>query len=124
MKIGYLGKGVGLAAVVALGAIGSASADEWFVLSQKAIKSMDPNVEIKAEAGKMIKPIKVWGGFAGAINAMTVQQEYVRDHGMYLPKKSVVEMEIRIMFSKGKLRLTEEYLELKAPAAPAVASGQ
>jgi len=28
------------------------------------------------------------------------------------------------MFSKGKLRLTEEYLELKAPAAPAVASGQ
>jgi len=55
MKIGYLAKGVGLAAVVALGAIGSAGADEWFVLSQKAIKSMDPNVEIKAEAGKMWK---------------------------------------------------------------------
>lgn len=80
--------------------------------------------QIVASEMKMIKPIKVWGGFAGAINAMTVQQEYVRDHGMYLPKKSVVEMEIRIMFSKGKLRLTEEYLELKAPAAPAVASGQ
>ena len=55
MKIGYLAKGVGLASVVALGAIGSASADEWFVLSQKAIKSMDPNVEIKAEAGEDVE---------------------------------------------------------------------
>ena len=55
MKIGYLAKGVGLASVVALGAIGSAGADEWFVLSQKAIKSMDPSVEIKAEAGKFWK---------------------------------------------------------------------
>ena len=55
MKIGYLAKGVGFASVVALGAIGSAGADEWFVLSQKTIKSMDPNVEIKAEEGKMWK---------------------------------------------------------------------
>ena len=55
MKIGYLAKGVGLAAVVALGAIGSAGADEWFVLGQKTIKSMDPNAEIKAEEGKMWK---------------------------------------------------------------------
>ena len=51
MKIGYLGKGVGLASIIVLGTLGSAGADEWFVLSQKAIKSMDPNVEIKAEAG-------------------------------------------------------------------------
>ncbi len=55
MKIGYLGRGVGLASVVALGAIGSASADEWFVLSEKAVKSMDSKVEIKAEKGKMWK---------------------------------------------------------------------
>ena len=55
MKIGYLAKGVGLASVVALGAIGSASADEWFVLSEKPVKSMDSKVEIKAEKGKMWK---------------------------------------------------------------------
>ncbi len=46
MKIGYLGRGVGLASAVLLVALGSASADEWFVLSEKPIKSMDPSVEI------------------------------------------------------------------------------
>ena len=55
MKVGYLGRGVGLAAVVLLVALGSASADEWFLLSGKEIKSTDPNTEIKAEAGKMWK---------------------------------------------------------------------
>ena len=55
MKVGYLGRGVGLASVVLLVALGSASADEWFVLSEKTIKSTDPSVEIKAEAGKMWK---------------------------------------------------------------------
>ena len=29
--------------------------DEWFVLSEKPIKSTDPSAEIKAEAGKMWK---------------------------------------------------------------------
>ena len=29
--------------------------DEWFVLSEKPIKSMDPSAEIKAEAGKIWK---------------------------------------------------------------------
>ena len=55
MKVGYLGRGVGLASAVLLVALGSASADEWFVLSEKPIKSMDPSAEIKAEAGKMWK---------------------------------------------------------------------
>jgi hypothetical protein len=55
MKVGYLGRGVGLASVVLLVALGSASADEWFLLSQKEIKATDPSTEIKAEAGKMWK---------------------------------------------------------------------
>ena len=56
MKARYLGGGIGLASVVLLVALGSASAkDEWFVLGEKAIKSMDPSAEIKAEEGKMWK---------------------------------------------------------------------
>ena len=57
MKVGYLGRGIGLASVVLLIAlVGSASAkDEWFVLGEKAVKSMDPSAEIKAEEGKMWK---------------------------------------------------------------------
>jgi hypothetical protein len=56
MKVGYLRAGVGLAAVVLLAALGSASAaDQWFVLSEKVVKTMDPSTEIKAEAGKMWK---------------------------------------------------------------------
>ena len=55
MKARYLGGGIGLASVVLLAALGSASADEWFVLSEKPIKSMDPSTEIKAEAGKFWK---------------------------------------------------------------------
>lgn len=57
MKVGYL-KGVGLAAgalLVALGSASSASADQWFVLSEKVIKTMDPGTEIKAEKGKVWK---------------------------------------------------------------------
>ena len=55
MKARYLAGGIGLASVVLLAALGSASADEWFVLSEKPIKSMDPSTEIKAEAGKFWK---------------------------------------------------------------------
>ena len=55
MKVRYLGRGIGLASAVLLIALGSASADEWFVLGEKVIKSMDPSTEIKAEAGKMWK---------------------------------------------------------------------
>ena len=36
MKVGYLGRGIGLASVVLLVALGSASAkDEWFVLERE-----------------------------------------------------------------------------------------
>ena len=55
MKVGYLGRGVGLASAVLLVALGTASADEWFVMSEKPIKSMDPSADIKAEAGKFWK---------------------------------------------------------------------
>ena len=55
MKARYLGGGIGLASVVLLIALGSASADEWFVLREQVVKTMDPNTEIKAEAGKMWK---------------------------------------------------------------------
>ena len=47
---------LGLASVVLLGALGTASAkDEWFVLSEQTIKSTDPSVRIAAEEGKWKK---------------------------------------------------------------------
>ena len=56
MKTRYLGGGIGLAFVVLLIALSSASAkDQWFVLSEKVIESMNPSVDIKAEEGKMWK---------------------------------------------------------------------
>ena len=48
--------GLGLAAVILLGAVATASAkDEWFVLSEQTIKSTDPSVRITAEDAKWIK---------------------------------------------------------------------
>ena len=55
MKARFLGGGIGFAAVVLLAALGSASADQWFVLGEKVIKTMDPSAEIKAEEGKFWK---------------------------------------------------------------------
>jgi hypothetical protein len=55
MKARYLGRAIGLASAFLLIALGSASADEWFVLGEKVIKSMDPSIEIKAEEGKFWK---------------------------------------------------------------------
>ena len=55
MKVGFLGRAVGFASVLSLVALGSASADEWFVLSEKMVKATDPSTDIKAEAGKMWK---------------------------------------------------------------------
>ena len=55
MKLGYLSRGVGLASVVLLVALGSAHADQWVVLGEKVIKATDPSTEIKAEEGKMWK---------------------------------------------------------------------
>jgi hypothetical protein len=55
MKARYLGGGIGLAFAVLLVALGSAAADQWFVLGEKVVKSMDPSTDIKAEEGKMWK---------------------------------------------------------------------
>jgi hypothetical protein len=56
MKVGYLRGAVGLASVILLVALGSASAaDQWVVLGEKAIKSTDPSTEIKVEGGKLLK---------------------------------------------------------------------
>jgi hypothetical protein len=56
MNVGYLRGAVGLASVVLLVALGSASAaDQWVVLGEKAIKSTDPSTEIKVEGGKLLK---------------------------------------------------------------------
>jgi hypothetical protein len=55
MKARYLGGGIGLASIVLLLALGSAAADQWFVLGEKVVKSMDPSTDIKAEEGKFWK---------------------------------------------------------------------
>ena len=45
-----------VAAVVLIGAVGSAgAADEWFVLSEQTVKDTDPSVRITAEEAKWIK---------------------------------------------------------------------
>lgn len=77
--------------------------------------------KIVATEMHMVKPIKVWGGFAGAINNMNVQQEYfVNSGGMYLPKKNTIEMEMRIMLTKARLHVVEEYSDFKPAATVAV----
>ena len=56
MKVGYLGRALGLATIVLMGVVSTAGAkDEWFVLSEQTIKATDPSVRITAEDGKWIK---------------------------------------------------------------------
>jgi len=56
MKARLVVGALGLAFVVAMGAVGTAGAkDEWFVLGEQTIKSTDPSVRITAEEGKWIK---------------------------------------------------------------------
>ena len=48
-----------VAAVVLIGAVGSASAaDEWFVLGEQTLKAVDQGVEIKSEGGRWAKDVK------------------------------------------------------------------
>jgi hypothetical protein len=55
MKVRYL-VSLGVASVVLLGAVGTASAkDEWFVLGEQTIKATDPSVRISAEERKWKK---------------------------------------------------------------------
>ena len=56
MRVRWVMGALGLASVVLLGAVGTASAkDEWFVLGEQAIKATDPSVRVTAEEGKWIK---------------------------------------------------------------------
>ena len=58
MKVRYL-VCLSLACVVLMGALGSAmAADEWFVLSERTLKTADPSVEIKSEGGRWTKDVK------------------------------------------------------------------
>jgi hypothetical protein len=59
MKLGYLVTSFAVAAVLLTSASGSArAADEWFVLSETALKTADPSVEIKSEGSRWAKDIK------------------------------------------------------------------
>ncbi len=58
MKVQYLGASLAVAPVILMGALSSArAANEWFMLGEKAIKSADPSVEIKSEAGRWKKDV-------------------------------------------------------------------
>ena len=46
---------LGVASVVLMGTVGTARADEWFVLTEQTIKNTDPSVKITAEDAKWIK---------------------------------------------------------------------
>jgi len=55
---------LGLASVVLMGAVGTATAkDAWFVLAEQTLKSADPSVKVTAEEGKWkkedIKQVKI-----------------------------------------------------------------
>ena len=46
------------ASVVLLGTVGSARADEWFVMDSQALKSADSSVEIKTQGNRWQKDVK------------------------------------------------------------------
>ena len=46
------------ACAVLLGTMGSARADQWFVMGEQTIKSADPSVEIKSSGGRWKKDVK------------------------------------------------------------------
>ena len=54
-KAGCLLGALGVASVVLMGAVGTAGADDWFVLTEQTIKATDPSVKITAEDAKWIK---------------------------------------------------------------------
>jgi len=56
MRVRWLMGALGLASVVSMGVVGTATAkDEWFVLSEQTVKDTDPSVRITAEEAKWIK---------------------------------------------------------------------
>jgi len=46
------------ASVVLLGTVGTAIADQWFVMGEQTIKSADPSVEIKTQGNRWQKDVK------------------------------------------------------------------
>ena len=58
-KISHVVASLGVAFAVLMTAAGSArAADEWFVLSEKALSAANPSVEIKSEGGRWDKDVK------------------------------------------------------------------
>ena len=57
MKVRYLLASLSVVSVL-LGAVASHAADEWFVLSEKVLKTADPSVEIKSAGGRWEKDVK------------------------------------------------------------------
>jgi hypothetical protein len=56
MRLRWLMGALGLASVVSMGVVSTATAkDEWFVLSEQTITDTDPSVRITAEEAKWIK---------------------------------------------------------------------
>ena len=59
MKIRSLMGALGLASVVSMGVVGTATAkDEWFVLSEQTVKAVDQGVDIKSQGGRWEKDVK------------------------------------------------------------------
>jgi hypothetical protein len=58
MKIQNMAVFVAVASVVLLGAVGSARADQWFVMGEQVLKSADSSVEIKSQGGRWKKDVK------------------------------------------------------------------
>jgi len=57
-KIHTVMASLAVASAVLVGGMGSARADQWFVLAQQSIKSVDPSVAIKSEGGRWHKDVK------------------------------------------------------------------
>jgi len=56
MRVRWIMGAFGLASIVLMGVVGTATAkDEWFLLTEQTVKDTDPSVRITAEEAKWIK---------------------------------------------------------------------
>ena len=59
MKVRSLVTSLAVASVVLMGTVGSArAADQWFILGEQTIKSVDQGVTIKSQGGRWTKDVK------------------------------------------------------------------
>ena len=58
MKVRHVMASLAVVSVVLAGAGGAARAEEWFMLGQQTIKSVDQGVTIKSEGGRWKKDVK------------------------------------------------------------------